>query len=203
MSDRFTQRARSAIERARDAAGEFGHSYVGSEHLLLGLARETDSPGARVLSDNGFDAPTLEKLLEAWSGRGAPGVPVQGLTPRSRDVLRHAAADAERLGCQRVGTEHVLLGILREPDCTAARLITGAGGDMNKLYTDVVSRFAPERRQFAQPASPPAAASVISRYAVLSGACFVWRRRSSPPVSVRSNELTEPSDGFASVPATV
>ena len=163
MSDRFTQRARSAIERARDAAGEFGHSYVGSEHLLLGLARETDSPGARVLSDNGFDAPTLEKLLEAWSGRGAPGVPVQGLTPRSRDVLRHAAADAERLGCQRVGTEHVLLGILREPDCTAARLITGAGGDMNKLYTDVVSRFAPERRQFAQPASPPAAVKASRR----------------------------------------
>ena len=156
MSDRFTQRARSAIERARDAAGEFGHSYIGSEHLLLGVARETDSPGARVLADNGFDSAGLEKLLEAYSGRGVPGVPVQGLTPRGRAILRHAAEDARRLGAGYVGTEHVLLGILREPECTAARLLTGAGGDMNKLYTDVMERFGPERRQPGVSAVPPA-----------------------------------------------
>ena len=154
MSDRFTQRARSAIERARDAAGEFGHSYIGSEHLLLGVARETDSPGARILSGNGFDSAVLEKLLEAYAGRGAPGIPVQGLTPRSRDILRHAAEDARRLGLDYVGTEHVLLGILREPECTAARLITRAGGDMNKLYTDIIERFAPERRSAAAPVVP-------------------------------------------------
>ena len=156
MIDRFTQSARSAIERARDVAGEFGHSYVGSEHLLLGIAREENSLGAAVLRENGFDRAVLEDRLAHFSGRGTPGVPVQGLTPRSRIILRQAAADAERLGCGSVGTEHVLLGILREPDCTAARLITGAGGDMNKLYTDLVSRFGPERRQGTGPLPPPA-----------------------------------------------
>jgi len=156
MNDRFTQRARSAIERGRETAGEFGHSYVGSEHLLLGVARETEGLGSRVLRDNGLDAAAAEALLEKFSGRGAPGIPVQGLTPRAKRIIRQAAEDAARLGHRYVGTEHLLLGILREPDSTAGRMLLSRGMDLNRLYTDVLSRFNPEYNPASRPA-PPAA----------------------------------------------
>ena len=152
MNDRFTERARGAIEKGREAAGEFGHSYVGSEHLLLGVVRETEGLGARVLRDNGLDAAITAALLEKAAGRGAPGLPVQGLTPRAKRIIRQAAEDAARLGHRYVGTEHLLLGILREPDSTAGRMILSLGIDLNKVYTDVLGRFSPEYRS---PPRPP------------------------------------------------
>ena len=156
MNDRFTERARSAIEKGREAAGEFGHSYVGSEHLLLGVVRETEGLGARVLRDNGLDAAAAAMLLEKAAGRGAPGLPVQGLTPRAKRIIRQAAEDAARLGHRYVGTEHLLLGILREPDSAAGRMILSRGIDLNKVYTDVLSRFSPEYHSPQRPpVSPP------------------------------------------------
>ena len=154
MRDRFTERARSAIEGARTAAGELGHSFVGSEHLLLGVLRETEGLGSRVLRENGIDEESVTARLEKLEGRGVPGTPVQGLTPRAKRILRQAAADAARLGHSYVGTEHLLLGILREPDSTAARLLTAQGGDLNRICTDVLSRFSPEPRPPARNPSP-------------------------------------------------
>ena len=142
MNERFTERAKKAIENAQSAAAELGHSYVGTEHLLLGIARETEGLGSRVLRQNGFDPPAVEAQLLADRGRGAPGLPVQGLTPRCRRVLENAAADAQRLGHSFVGTEHLLMGILRETECSAARMLEEAGGDLNKLYTQVLDCFA-------------------------------------------------------------
>ena len=158
MVDRFTERARSAIERGREAAGEYGHSYVGSEHLLLGVAREPEGMGGRVLRENGLDSAAIGALLEKTSGRGAPGIPVQGLTPRAKRIIRQATEDAARLGHRYVGTEHLLLGILREPDSTAGRMLLSLGTDLNRLYTDVLSHFSPEYRPSARtPAAPPSA----------------------------------------------
>ena len=141
MNDRFTERARLAITRAQEAAAELGHSYVGTEHLLLGILREAEGLGARVLRQNGFDEPLTLELLKKTSGRGAPGLPVQGLTPGGKRVIELAVAEANRLGHRYVGTEHLLMGILREPESTAARMILSGGGDLNKLYTDVLGSF--------------------------------------------------------------
>lgn len=141
MNDRFTERAKTAIEKAQEAAAELGHSYVGTEHILLGILREGDGLGARVLRDNGFDEALTEAMLVRLSGRGAPGLPVQGLTPRARGIIELGVADANRLGHRYVGTEHLLMGILRDPECTAARMITGAGGELNRLYTDLINQF--------------------------------------------------------------
>ena len=163
IGDRFTERARSAIEKAREAAGELGHSYVGSEHILLGIARETEGLGGRVLWENGFTGDYIAVLLEKSSGHGAPGVPVQGLTPRGKQIIRQAASDANRLGHSYVGTEHLLLGILREPDCTAARMLTGAGADLNKLYTEVLGHFAPEQRQVMRSSATATSTRTIKR----------------------------------------
>ena len=141
MNDRFTEKARNAIEKARAAAAELGHSYIGTEHLLLGIARESDALGARVLRENGFEEALVLELAERETGRGAPGIPVQGLTPRCRRVIELAVAEANRLHHSYIGTEHLLMGIAREPESTAACLLTAAGGDLNKIYTDVFTRF--------------------------------------------------------------
>ena len=133
MNDRFTEKARNAIEKARAAAMELGHSYIGTEHLLLGIVRETDALGSRVLRENGFEEDLVMDLIEKAAGRGAPGMPVQGLTPRCRRVIEIAVAEANRLRHSYVGTEHLLMGILREPESTAAHLLTAAGGDLNKI----------------------------------------------------------------------
>ena len=153
MNDRFTERARSAIEKAREGAGEFGHSYVGSEHLLLGIAREGEGLGARVLRENGFGADFVAELLGRFVGRGAPGTPVQGLTPHAKRVIELAAADADRLGHGYVGTEHLLMGVLREQESSAARMLAAAGADLNRIYTDLMNRFAAPDYRSAAPKS--------------------------------------------------
>ncbi len=157
MNDKFTEKARSAIEKAQETADEFGHSYVGTEHLLLGIAREEDGLGSRVLRENGLTPDFLAELLEKFVGRGAPGQPIQGLTPRCKRVIELGAADAARLGHNYVGTEHLLMGILREPDSAAARMLTSTGADLNKLYTDVMNHFSsPDYRERENPARQPA-----------------------------------------------
>ena len=155
-ADRFTERAQRAIEMAQEAAETLGHSYIGTEHLLLGLAREGDGPAAKILRGNGLDAELLGSLVERFVGRGTPGQSPQGLTPRAKRVIELALSEAARLGHDYVGTEHLLMGILREPDSAAARLITSTGADLNKLYTDVINMFGtPDgrpRQQAGQPA---------------------------------------------------
>jgi len=142
-SDRFTERAKSAIEKAQEAAEELGHSYVGSEHLLLGIIREGGGQGAKVLRENGLTDALVTGLVEKYVGRGDPGAGVQGLSPRAKHIIELAIGDAGRLGHNFVGTEHLLMGLLREPDSTAAKMISSTGCELNKLYTDVVSSFVP------------------------------------------------------------
>ena len=141
MNDRFTERARSAIEKAQVCAGEFGHSYVGTEHLLMGIFREAEGLGARVLRSAGLDEKMLAELLEKEVGRGVPGAPLQGLTPSCKRAFELSSADAARLGQSYVGTEHLLMGILRQGDCTAARMLSATGVDLNRLYTAVLDRL--------------------------------------------------------------
>lgn len=139
--DRFTERARAALTKAQEAAQEMGHSYVGSEHLLLGIASEEEGLGAKVLRNYGLDDILVRELVEKYVGRGAAGVPTQGLSPNAKRVIELAIMDANRLGHSYIGTEHLLLGILREQDCAGARLIATTGIDLNQVYTDVINIF--------------------------------------------------------------
>ena len=156
--DRFTQRAQSALTKAQEAAQEMGHSYVGTEHILLGIARESEGLGAKVLHDNGLDEELTTELIEKFVGRGAPGIPAQGLTPNAKRVVELAIMCANQLGHSFIGTEHLLMALLREPDCAATRLIASTGADVNKLYTDIVdifrsSDYRPQQSQPTQAAS--------------------------------------------------
>ncbi len=139
--DRFTERARMALSKAQEAAQNMGHSYVGTEHILLGIASEGEGLGAKVLQDNGLDEALITELLERFVGRGAPGIPAQGLTPGAKRVIELSIIDANRLGHSYIGTEHLLMGLLREPESAGARLIASTGVDLNKIYTDVVNLF--------------------------------------------------------------
>lgn len=153
--DRFTERAQSALTKAQEAAQEMGHSYVGTEHILLGIAEEGDGLGAKVLKDNGLDEALIKELIEKFVGRGAAGIPAQGLTPNAKRVVELAIMCANQLGHSFIGTEHLLMGLLRDPDCAATRLISSTGADINKIYTDIVDIFrSSDYRSQPTPAAP-------------------------------------------------
>ena len=156
-SERFTQRASTAIRKAHDAAAGMGHSYVGTEHILLGIIREGEGLGARILADNALTDSVLTRMVTETVGRGVPGTPEQGLSPRARHVIELAAEDSNRLGHCYVGTEHLLMGILREADSAGARILVAAGGDLNKIYTDIMDVFGrPEYKPRPQQGAPRA-----------------------------------------------
>ena len=157
--DRFTERAQQALSKAQEAAQNMGHSYVGTEHILLGIAGEAEGLGAKILRDNGLDDTLISELLEKFVGRGAPGTPAQGLTPDAKRAIELSIIDANRLGHSYIGTEHLLMGILREPECAGARLIASTGIDLNKIYTDIINIFrSSDYRQ-----TPPQAAAAAVR----------------------------------------
>ena len=140
-NEKFTQRAETAIEAARSAAGELGHAYIGTEHLLLGILEEEDGLGAHILRHQGLEREHLRRVIARETGLGCPGAPGLGLTPNARAALEQAAAEARALchGC--IGTEHLLLGLLRLPDCGAVRALRGAGIDLNDVCTAIMDVF--------------------------------------------------------------
>ena len=142
-SEKFTGHAKNAIEKAQAAAEELGHSYVGSEHLLIGILREEFGKGVQILRKHGLSDELVTSLVEKYVGRGDAGGSVQGLSPRAKRIIELAIGDAGRLGHRFIGIEHLLMGILRESDCAAVKIITGTGCDVNKLYTELVSSFNP------------------------------------------------------------
>ena len=138
----FTIGAETALRLAQESAAELGHSYVGTEHLLLGVAREGRGPGAKALSSAGLTAELLRAALVRLVGLGAAGgLPSQGLTPRCRECLELALSEARRCQASRADTGHLLTGLLRQNDSAAARVIAAAGKDPRQLLGDVTCAF--------------------------------------------------------------
>ncbi|MFQ9207375.1 MAG: Clp protease N-terminal domain-containing protein, partial [Flavonifractor plautii] len=142
---RFTERAQAALRLAQECSAELGHGYVGSEHLLLGLAREGKGVAAKVLQSAGLEPESLKAAIARMVGVGAPGgAPSQGLTPRCKKIIELSLTEAARLGHHYVGTEHLLLGILREGDGVAVRVLSGTGVEPRRLHADVVAAMGGE-----------------------------------------------------------
>ena len=182
--DRFTARAKTAIEKAQAAAEEMGHSYVGSEHLLLGIVREDGGQGARILRDNGLTDALLTRRVTERIGCGEPAAPPQGLSAHAKRAIELAIGDAGRLGHGFVGTEHLLMGLLRESDCTAARILTAAGADLNKLYSDVLLLFG----------GAPGRSAGAGRAAGAATATRTVRRGDTRTLDQFSRDLTEQAE---------
>ncbi len=140
-NEKFSLRAEQAIENARKAAGEMGHSYVGTEHLLLGILTETGGLGANILSSRGIGERELRRAILELDGAGAPCIPAQGLSVRAKAAVERASVEANVLHHGYIGTEHLLIGILRQPDCIGSQVIENLGIDLNDIYTDVLALF--------------------------------------------------------------
>ena len=131
---RFTSAALGAIRQASENAARLGHSYVGSEHLLLALAGQESSLASRLLREEGADAQALRGAIAQLVGTGVPnGGLHQGLTPRCCQAIQHAAAESRKMGQNTVSSEHLLLGLLDQGDCAAVRVLAGCGADGKQL----------------------------------------------------------------------
>jgi ATP-dependent Clp protease ATP-binding subunit ClpC len=146
MSDnRFTSTALGAIRAAQEHAARLGHSYVGSEHLLLGLASQEYSPAACALRKEGADSQTLRAAIAQRVGIGVPARALhQGLTPNCCQAIQEAVGESRRLGQRVVNDQHLLLGLLGETDCGAVGLLRDCGVDDRRLYQVVTAALSGE-----------------------------------------------------------
>ncbi|HEX5467333.1 MAG TPA: ATP-dependent Clp protease ATP-binding subunit [Candidatus Limnocylindrales bacterium] len=137
--EKFTDRARKVLTLAQDEAQRFNHNYIGTEHLLLGLVREGEGVAARVLENMNVELPKVRTAVEFIIGRGdRPVVGEVGLTPRAKRVIELAIDEARRLGHNYIGTEHLLLGLVREGEGIAAGVLESLGVNLDKVRHEVI-----------------------------------------------------------------
>jgi ATP-dependent Clp protease ATP-binding subunit ClpC len=139
MFERFTDRARRVVVLAQDEARRLDHNYIGTEHLLLGLIHEGKGVAARVLEQLGIGLATVRERVEEIIGTGKE--PPSGripFTPRAKKVLELSLREALQLGHDYIGTEHILLGLLREGDGVAAQVLVSLGADLNVVREQVI-----------------------------------------------------------------
>jgi len=140
MFNRFTERARKVIVLAKEEARRFNHDYIGTEHLLLGLIREGEGVAAAVLQKMGLGLESIRLEVEKLVQPG-PATQMQGdvpFTPRSKKALELSAEEARSLGHNYIGTEHLLLGLIREGEGVASQVLVNLGLDLNRVRTEVM-----------------------------------------------------------------
>ena len=138
MTYKFTNRANKAIEIANDIALELGHSYIGTEHILYGLAKEGNGIASKVLENQNVTADDILNKIEELIGSDEPIENIADFTPRTKRVVESAFIEARKLGYNFIGTEHLLIGILREGDCVAAKILLDLNVNIPKLYNEIV-----------------------------------------------------------------
>ena len=139
-ADKFTEKARMAVEYAKRAAMELGHDYVGTEHLLVGLLRVANSVAEKILANKNISEYDIaEKIIDLIGADEPLNFLPQELTPRTKRVLEMAMHEALKLGMNYVGTEHILLAILKESDSIAVKILGMCNIDAQKLYDDIIA----------------------------------------------------------------
>lgn len=139
MQSRFTKKAEEALQAAGLAAIQLGHGYIGSEHILIGLLQTGDSLASAVLEKHGIDEDRIIELVNQLIAPGNVNVSEpSGYTPRARKILEGAAKEAMRFKSQLIGTEHLLIAIIKDTDSVAARLLNTIGVNIKKLYIDLM-----------------------------------------------------------------
>jgi len=152
--EKFSERARRVLSLAQEEAQRFNHNYIGTEHILLGLVRETEGVAARVLSSLGVDLTKVRSAVEFIIGRGEkPAQGEIGLTPRAKKVVELAVDEARRMNHTYIGTEHLLIGLLREGEGVAAGVLESLGVTLEKVRGEthrILSHSAPASGQGAR-----------------------------------------------------
>ena len=146
--EKFSERARRVLSLAQEEAQRFNHNYIGTEHILLGLVRETEGVAARVLSNLGVDLSKVRSAVEFIIGRGErPAQGEIGLTPRAKKVVELAVDEARRMNHTYIGTEHLLIGLLREGEGVAAGVLESLSVTLDKVRSEthrILSQSSPQ-----------------------------------------------------------
>ena len=139
MFERFTDRARHVVVYAQNEAGMLNHNYIGTEHILLGLIREEEGVAARALQSLGISLDIVRQQVQEIIGQGSkPPTGHIPFTPRAKKVLELALREALQLGHNYIGTEHILLGLVREGEGVAAQVLQQLGADLDRVRQTVI-----------------------------------------------------------------
>jgi ATP-dependent Clp protease ATP-binding subunit ClpC len=163
--DKFTERARRVLSLAQEEAQRFQHNYIGTEHLLLGLVREGEGVAAKVLLKLGVELEKVRDAVEYIIGRGDHVVLGEiGLTPRAKKVIELAVDEARRMNHHYIGTEHLLLGLVREGSGIAAGVLESLGVNLEKVRRTTLAVLGVSNQETVQkpPPAPAEAQSLVA-----------------------------------------
>ena len=156
MFERFTERARQVVVLAQDEARALKHNYIGTEHILLGLLREEEGLAARVLESLDITVEEVRAQVARIVGQGDEVTTGQiPFTPRAKKVLELALREALSLGHNYIGTEHILLGLVRENEGVAARILLDFDADAEKIRNEIIRMLSGPGRRQAGAGAPP------------------------------------------------
>ena len=175
MFQRFTDRARRVVVLAQDEARMLNHNFIGTEHILLGLIREGEGVAANALESLGISLDVVRQQVEEIIGQGqeAPSGHIP-FTPRAKKVLELSLREALQLGHNYIGTEHILLGLIREGDGVAAQVLVKLGADLDRVRQQVIQLL------HGRAAEEPVSGRSAERELRLLRECrLAWRRSSS------------------------
>ncbi|MBR6514374.1 MAG: ATP-dependent Clp protease ATP-binding subunit [Clostridia bacterium] len=140
MSNRFTKGAQNVLNKSLYFARELGHTYIGSEHLLLAISSELDCAAAKLLSELSVNFENVKRITVQISGSGGKSsVTPNDMTPRTKRIIENSSYEAMRHGQGYIGTEHLLLALINESDCVGVQILQTLGVDINRLHLDVIS----------------------------------------------------------------
>src|SRR5450631_3802875 len=160
MFERFTDRARRVVVLAQEEARMLNHNYIGTEHILLGLIHEGEGVAAKALESLGVSLEAVREKVEetiGLAGTAPTGSPP--FTPRAKKVLELSLREALQLGHSYIGTEHMLLGLVREGEGVAATVLNDLGADMARVRTQVIQMMSGQAGKEAGPSSSPSSKS--------------------------------------------
>lgn len=152
MQKRYTKQAQNALALAKKTAGSCNHSYVGTEHILVGLLKEQEGTAGKVLEEFGVEEERVLSLIEKLIAPPDTMVVERepGYSPRAKSIIENAAGEAENFRSERAGTEHLLIAMLKETDCVGTRLLYTMGVNIQKLYAGVLSAMGMDSEAVAE-----------------------------------------------------
>jgi ATP-dependent Clp protease ATP-binding subunit ClpA len=184
--DKFTERARKVLSLAQEEAQRFQHNYIGTEHLLLGLVAEGEGVAAKVLANMGVDLSKVRDAVEFIIGRGDRTVHGEiGLTPRAKKVIEFAVDEARRLNHHYIGTEHLLLGLVREGEGIAAGVLASLGVNLEKVRTSTIQVLRQSSSTIIEP-------DETVEHGQASGTISSTRPGERPPIRAQSMQSGDP-----------
>lgn len=190
MFGRFTERAQKVLALSQEEAVRLGHNNIGTEHILLGLVREGEGIAAKALESLGLEVPKIQEEVENLIGRGKQPMQTIHYTPRAKKVVELSQDEARKLGHSYVGTEHILLGLIREGEGVAARVLNNLGVSLNKARQQVLQLLGTNENQSGRQERGKASnASTPTLDSLARDLTEIAREGSVDPVIGRSKEI--------------